>query len=101
MPRSSARSMITNESSCVVSGPKFIVPRHNSLTWRAVRPSRRYSIYVSLVMDRLRAPLPFGRCAVVSRSVSASGGRVEARRLVAVVAGVHGAPGRDDLVDAV
>src|SRR4051794_1532433 len=36
--------MIARESSSDVSGPKFIVPRHNSLTCSAVRPSRRYFI---------------------------------------------------------
>ena len=34
-------AVIANDSSSGVCGPKFIVPRHSSLTWRAVRPSRR------------------------------------------------------------
>ena len=41
MPSSIARSMILCDSSSEVSGPKFIVPRHSSLTRKAVRPNRR------------------------------------------------------------
>src|SRR5688572_33399790 len=48
-PRSSARSMMANESGSVVSGPKFIVPRQKGLTFRPVRPRYRYSM-VELVV---------------------------------------------------
>src|SRR5690349_8663044 len=89
MPSSSARSMITNESGSVVSGPKFIVPRQSSLTRSAVRPSR-FSSMVS--------PLLGVRWSV--RGAAAGRGR-EVGRFVAVVGSVEGPSRCDDLVDAV
>src|SRR5689334_11175564 len=43
-PCSSARSITTQLSSWLVSGPKFIVPRQSRLTTRPVRPRLVYSM---------------------------------------------------------
>src|SRR6059036_2249924 len=75
--------MITNESSWVVRGPKFMVPRHSSLTRSAVRPSRRYSMWSLFLIG------------------SASGRGREVWRLVTVIGRVQRATRRHDLVDTV
>src|SRR3954451_12602048 len=48
MPCSMARSMIWCESSSLVCGPKFIVPRTRRETDKPVRPRCVYSMFVTL-----------------------------------------------------
>src|SRR5689334_6562306 len=58
-PCSSARSITTQLSSSLVSGPKFIVPRQSRLTTRPVRPRFVYSMTPKVTGSAALA----GRCA--------------------------------------
>src|SRR5579862_3458038 len=69
IPCSWARSMIAKLSSSVVFGPKFIVPRHNRLTLRPVRPNWVYSntLLRNQIVARQALPLRSTRFAGVCR----------------------------------
>src|SRR5689334_3828265 len=56
MPCSRARSMILKLSASLVSGPKFIVPRHKRLTTSPVRPRWVYFTLSALFLSILFMP---------------------------------------------